>query len=233
MNFHQNVFKPLTKDANGKVINIYRSKGRSSNNPSGNVSTLNTTSATTSSTNSPTTAPEDSANMPQKRYNPLKSAGTNQAHKRAIREYDKFARERNFTKYEDLKPPSPTDTSAQVHFKAMMTHFADYIVIEARQVRFPTKKLAGGTGRQLFYSFMGALRSSPEWYSVEMPAWYTNMGNQIADRLTVEKAAEGGDTAGTVQGAKTNVKRALFKKTITAILKNAAPKDMAMTWSKW
>ncbi len=233
MHFHQSVFQPLTKDANGNYINIYSSKGKSSNHSTGNVSTLTTASATTSTTTSPPTAPKDSTNMPKTRYNPLKGPGTNKAHIRAVKEYDKFASQKNFTKYADLVPPLATDIAAQIKFKAMMTRFADYIVLEARQIPDPTKKLGGGTGKQLFYSFMGALRSTPEWLGYNMPEWYTNMGNQIADRLTVDKAAEGDNTAGTVQGAKTNVKRSLFKKTITCILKNAAPKDMGMTWSKW
>ena len=233
MNFHPNVFQTLLKDANGKYINTYLTNGRSGANQSTGIQSTATTTSATNNTSSPTTAPRDSTNMPKARKNPLKGAKTNTAHHRAIVLYDTFASKKKYTKYADLVPPLATDTDGHLIFRQSMTHFADYIVLEARQIPFPTKKLAGSTGRQIFYNFMGALRSSDEWLGFNMPEWYTNMGNKICNRLTVEKAASGEDTAGTVKGAKSNVKRPLFKKTIIAILKNAAPKDMGMTWSKW
>ncbi len=224
-----NFFQPVRRSSNGAVINPYKSNGRSAAsihcNNSGTFSRLTTTTA---STTVPTVTITGS-NMPRSR-NPLRASTTNNAHQRAINVYEDFAKVRKHPSYLALKPP--TDTAGHCRFKALLNGYSDYIVLEVTQVKKPTEKLSGTSGKQMFISFMGALCLRPDWACFKKPDWYTGMGYDIEKRLTVDKASEG-DTGNTIQGAKSNVKRPLFKRTIMTVLKKAAPKDQGLTWSKW
>ena len=215
------------------VINPYKINRNQPTTATTRATTTTTTASTSTETADNATTEED--NMGEStvyKYNHMKGKTTNGGYRNAIRLYNLY-KDKNrdlacqYPSLDDLRPPISNDD--HVEFRQIIEGFAEYLIVDARQVG--TDKLYdAGSGKTIFLNLIGYLKSVPEFASYKEPDWYKGTGTNIKNSL-IKIHAENGKLK--TLKKETRVGRKVFKDMLDEVFRQCPPNKQAKCWSEW